>query len=444
MNVDLLYQFIDDAFPKFGVNKRHAVVRLLSEISRRDKCDPLSILPEDLVKSKDFAQVKGFLASLRYPTLSDEEILSLPTLTEFNILSENAADVSTADRTPKKVFYEKSLANSALLKRLRKKLIDIPFEEIEQYSQYVKDHDFSIEEYNSRCDLLFVVKERYDFFLHCPCSKPSRPCGYHIMNAGMGCVFDCAYCYLQGYTNAPGIVVPGNLQEILEQFKVYYQPGMRLGTGQFTDSLAMDDLLEFSPVMIDFFRQFDDIQFELKTKSHCIENVLKTQPSRNIVISWSVNPQHIIERCEFFTASLEERLEAASQCAKAGYSVGFHFDPIVYYDGWESDYREVVKRIFNAVDPAAIGWISLGCLRMTQKVRRVMEQRFPDSPLLLAEHFLGFDGKLRYSRRIRRKIYHHMRSLIRTYSHDVVVYLCMEDEEMNRDLEIPFVQGCAR
>ena len=263
------------------------------------------------------------------------------------------------------------------------------------------------------------------------------------MNAGMGCVFECTYCYLQGYTNSPGIVVPGNLDEILEEYSKYYSSGMRLGTGQFTDSLAMDDLLEFSPQIINFFRKYQDVQFEFKTKSNCVKNVLTIPSSKNIIISWSVNPQRIIDSSEHLSASLDERLEAARQCAEAGYSVGFHFDPIVFYEGWDEDYKIVVDRIFNTVDASQIAWISLGCLRMTSRVRQVMEQRFPESELLFAEYIIGFDGKLRYARQVRKRIYQHMLEYIRAYFDDGIVYLCMEDEEMNRELNVSVVSSCS-
>ncbi len=116
----------------------------------------------------------------------------------------------------------------------------------------------------------------------------------------MGCSFDCSYCYLQGYTNAVGICLPGNLDEILEKFSSYYRPGMRIGTGQFTDSLIFDHLTGFSKKIIDHFRQYLDVEFEFKTKSSNIENILKLPSTKNVLVSWSMNPQKIIDDMEFF------------------------------------------------------------------------------------------------------------------------------------------------
>lgn len=108
---------------------------------------------------------------------------------------------------------------------------------------------------------VFIIREQFDFFQPCPCAPGARSCGYHIMNAGFGCGYDCAYCFLQGYINAPGLVFPGNLDDFFTQFKACDRPGMRIGSGQFTDSLLFDHITGFSSELIRFFRDFPDVYF---------------------------------------------------------------------------------------------------------------------------------------------------------------------------------------
>lgn len=437
MDVTALHDYVSRQFPGFGINKHHAVMRLLYEISQNDHMPYDGILPQEILRSKDFAQVRSFLVRLRYPLFSREELEHIPPLAELNFPDENRADICPAPRIPKKVYYEHDVAASALLENLRNQLPDSSFEEIEHYRDYSRSQEFSILEYNRRYETLFVAREDYNAFLSCPCSNPSRPCGYQILNIGMGCSFDCVYCYLQGYVNTPGLMISANLEEMLQKSSQHFRSGMRIGTGQFTDSLVLDHLTGFSHVLISFFKNYPDVTLELKTKSNNIENVLNhPAPSRNIIISWSLNPQSIISTTEYLTASLDSRLAAARQCVDAGYRVGFHFDPIIYYDGWWQEYQDVVGRIFEMISPGDIAWISLGCLRMTLKAHQIMEQRFPDSLLGLAQHQIGYDGKLRYPRRIRKDIYTALIKMIRQHSKDVLLYLCMEDEQVNQELDI--------
>ncbi|MBF0619974.1 MAG: DNA photolyase, partial [Candidatus Omnitrophica bacterium] len=155
----------------------------------------------------------------------------------------------------------------------------------------------------------------------------------------------------------------------------------------------------------------------------------------NIVVGWSVNTPRMIAENEYYTASLEARLDAARQCAKAGYSLAFHFDPMFYYDGWEEEYASVVDAIFQAVPARSIRWISLGTLRMTPLQKKVIENRFPENRILSAELVTGVDGKLRYSGDVRQKMYGRMKEqILRRADPSTMLYLCMETAHMWRQL----------
>jgi spore photoproduct lyase len=110
--------------------------------------------------------------------------------------------------------------------------------------------------------------------------------------------------------------------------------------------------------------------------------------------------------------------------------VAFHFDPVIYYQGWEADYEALVDMTFQAVDAENVAWISLGALRMTPRLKKIIENRFPDNTLLDEEFFVGHDGKLRYPKDVRIFLYKKMTSWIRRHGKDVPVYLCMEEKSM--------------
>ena len=117
---------------------------------------------------------------------------------------------------------------------------------------------------------------------------------------------------------------------------------------------------------------------ELKTKTAEINHLLHYNPvPSNIVISWSLNPEELILSDEPFGATLEERLKAASECVKAGYHIGFHFDPIIPLDGWEEKYRLTLKKMFEAVPSEKILWISLGILRYPGFMHALLKERHP-------------------------------------------------------------------
>jgi spore photoproduct lyase len=343
---------------------------------------------------------------------------------------------------PKTIYVERAVEGSEFTSRLVNLFPGAHFEIIESYRQFIQGKAFTPRDYNHRIETFFVVHEQHDFFKACPCSNAVKSCGYHNVNLGFGCPFECSYCFLQNYTNAPGIVFPANLADFFKAFEGYRQD-IRVGSGETTDSLAFDHITGFSPQLVEFFRRHPQSLFEFKTKSDNVELLLTVKSAPNIVVAWSVNPQSIIDQEEFFTASLEERLKAAGKCARAGYSTAFHFDPIVAYPGWERDYAEVVDRIFAAVPEKGVRWISLGTLRMTPEHKKMIENRFPENTILDAELLTAPDGKVRYHENVRRDIYQKMLGFLRQHTKRDIIYLCMEPAGMWQDVGVRFAgSGC--
>ncbi|MCX6349099.1 MAG: hypothetical protein NTV79_06320, partial [Candidatus Aureabacteria bacterium] len=300
-------------------------------------------------------------------------------------------------------------------------------------------------------ETVFIVREKFDFFKRCPCTRRAVPCGYHLLNLGFGCPLDCSYCFLQSYSNAPGLVFPANIEDFFARFSEYEESpaarawkrgeNLRLGTGEFSDSLALDRLTGYSLPLIEFFREKGGCLFEFKTKSAEVANLLRARHGGNIVAGWSVNPERVIRENEAYAAPLSARIAAAQRCAEAGYRLAFHFDPILFYPGWEKDYGEVVESLAGAIGAERIAWISLGTLRFHPELKPVIENRWPDNTILDGELVVGVDGKLRYPDPDRYRIYRTMLAALGKWSPRLPIYLCMESEAMWKELKLPFPFG---
>ena len=205
---------------------------------------------------------------------------------------------------------------------------------------------------------------------------------------------------------------------------------MRIGTGEFTDSLVLDRVSGFSKELIEYFSSKENCILELKTKSAEVDHILNFDHNKKTIVGWSLNPEHIVKTQELGTAPLKMRLEAAKKCIAAGYDVAFHFDPIFFYDTWEKDYKEVVEAIFAHIPEKNIAWISLGALRFKPMLKDIIEARFPETNITCQELDIASDHKLRYFAPMRVEIFKKMHNLIREYSQDILVYLCMESQEV--------------
>lgn len=280
-------------------------------------------------------------------------------------------------------------------------------------------------------------KQAGRFVKHCPCTPDVVPCGYYNLNLHTGCPYSCSYCILQAYldTTEPVFFTNfGDLEKELQEASKTYDC-LRIGTGELTDSLALDNKSGYSNKILKIFEKFPDIVFEFKTKSTQVDNIIKyaeTSPGtlKNIVISWSLNPHAVIEREELLTPDLSSRLKALEKAQQAGFKIGIHFDPMVIFNGWQAAYLELIETIAKVIEPGQIAWWSLGALRFPYALRDHIF-KYKDSRLFEGELVKGHDGKYRYFKPLRLELFHfavkHIRSLV---SQDAPLYLCMEDQEV--------------
>jgi spore photoproduct lyase len=278
--------------------------------------------------------------------------------------------------------------------------------------------------------ILYLTIGRGSLVKPCPgTSDPYLCCGYTVVSQQTQCPMDCTYCILQNYLERPAITIHVNTREILRQIEVLLDSCpdrfFRIGTGELTDSLALDPITEISRDLLGFFGPRHNVLLELKTKTDCVRNLL-AQPVRRAVVSWSINPPGVIEAEEHLSASLDQRLSAAKKCAESGFLIGFHFDPILPVDGWEQAYDGLVDRMLSEVDPSRIAWISIGSLRFPPALKDVIEARFPKSRITFGEMIRGLDGKMRYPKPARLELYRRIVGRIREKSPDVFIYFCME------------------
>ncbi len=330
---------------------------------------------------------------------------------------------------PKSILVENRIASCPETKAILERLPDVPVNRINNVSEIIKNFDHRTDD-----KILVLAKQDGEFLKPCPGTSNYICCNYYFLNLATNCDINCSYCILQSYLNNPYMTVYTNLEKMFKELDSLLKNSSnqfyRIGTGELTDSLTLDHIIGYSNNLIPFFLKYPNAILELKTKTTQIDHLLKLSPENRVIISWSLNTEKLIRNEEKNAPSLKQRLLAAKKCAEAGYLIGFHFDPLIYYKNWEAGYRQVVTDIFKTVPADRIVWISLGALRYPREMDRIVRQRHPDSEIVLGEMFAGKDGKLRYFRPIREKMFRKMVSWIRNKNEVVPIYLCMESIEV--------------
>ena len=286
---------------------------------------------------------------------------------------------------------------------------------------------------------LLLYRNRGTFFKPCPGTKEYRCCDYLVLNIGMNCPMDCVYCILQAYLNNPWLSFFVNIDDLFHELDdgLYRQADkiFRIGTGEFTDSLAMDSLTHLSPRLVSYMAKQPRAILELKTKSANVSNLRGLKHNERTIVAWSLNTETIMQKEEIRTASFAERLQAARQCADWGYHLAFHFDPIILNPGWKDGYKTNIRTLFRTVPADAIVWISLGALRYLPSLKQIAASRFPKSRFFYEEFVGGLDGKRRYFREERVKMYRVLVDELRRFAApQTCLYFCMENDTIWKDV----------
>ena len=202
------------------------------------------------------------------------------------------------------------------------------------------------------------------------------------------------------------------------------------------DSLSLDPVTLFSHDLIEFFKDQPNWTLEFKTKTNYVDQFLDVEHSldvghsKNVIVSWSINPQAIIESEEKGTASLEERLVAAEKCLKQGYQIAFHIDPMIWTPDWKEQYFDLARQIHQRFKPSDMPYMSIGALRFQPEQRHLMRERFGmNSHVTRAEMFVAKDGKLRYSQNLREEMFQALKGEFLRLSPQWKIFFCMEMPE---------------
>lgn len=293
--------------------------------------------------------------------------------------------------------------------------------------------ELSAREFDRSKRNIFVTPYKGKFFKRCPGSQPGLACcNYFVLNWGLQCDMNCSYCYLQSFINTPVLTLYSNLDSALDELREMNMgtQKLRIGTGETVDSLSLDPLTLYSHRLIEFFRDYPNWTLEFKTKSAFVDQFLPVEHAGNVIVSWSINPAHIIEREEHGTASLSARLDAAEKCRDRGFQIAFHIDPMIWHPEWETNYGELVDEIARRFTPSQMPYVSVGALRFQPEQRAIMRERFGmNSYVTRAETFPGKDGKLRYDTNLRQEMFQFVLKRFQSHSREWKIFMCMETPE---------------
>ena len=293
--------------------------------------------------------------------------------------------------------------------------------------RYAGEDRFSATEQKFPEEQMVEVDLQGNIMGRCPvASEKTRCCNLATLDAVQQCGFDCSYCSIQSFYHGNQVRFLRNLVSHLDGLELDTEKKYHIGTGQSSDSLMWGNRFGLLDALCRFASANPNVILEMKSKSSRIDYFLENRPPANMVFTWSLNSPTVIQHEEKGSASLDKRLESARKLADQGIPVGFHFHPIVWYEGWKSDYLALVSRLADTFRPEDVVMVSLGTLTFIKPVLKKIRERMPESSILQMP-MEDCAGKLSYPFDIKKDLFSTVyKAFPDSWKESVFFYMCME------------------
>lgn len=222
------------------------------------------------------------------------------------------------------------------------------------------------------------------------------------------CLFDCSYCFLQGFFRSAHLLLFVNFEEYFHQIEERVKENSKetifFFSGYECDSLGCEHISSFLREFLPFFEKKKESFFELRTKSNQIAPLINRQPIEHCIIAFSLTPSCIAKAFEKRAPSLEQRIQAMRDLQQTGWKIALRFDPLIYYQGFEEGYEELFSTLFSTIDAGEVHSATIGSLRYPKDVYKNM-RRLDLSPELLAPLFENEEKIFGYTKEIKEKLF---------------------------------------
>ncbi len=250
---------------------------------------------------------------------------------------------------------------------------------------------------------------------------------FYYTSCARNCIFDCEYCYLRGMYGSGNVVIFVNLEDIFAEVEALLKNHpMYLCVSFDTDLMALESLTGYVDRWAEFTREHKDLTIEIRTKSFRKDLFEKIPPCDRVIFAYTLSPQEIIDRYEKRTASLSDRLAAASCAMEKGFPVRLCFDPLIYVKNWKDLYTSMFSEVKNHIDAGRLKDISVGSFRISSEYIKKLRRDFPASSICQFP-YENKDGYMQYPENLKTEMENTLVTLLQTLISEEKIYRIESD-----------------
>ena len=243
---------------------------------------------------------------------------------------------------PDFIYYEKDIENYELGKFLLDKYKDIDKKIIENHNNIEEMRKKSNIEFPKMKRALIIGTRKTHKFV-----ENHKVSDYLVPYTSSGCIAMCLYCYLVcNYNKCAYLRLFVNREKMLEKIikeANKSEKELTFEIGSNSDLILENTITGNLDWTIKEFSKTSKGYLTFPTKFSMVDSICNIEHNNRIIVRMSVNPESIINKVEFGTSRLNDRIEAINKLAEADYKIGILIAPVIMVENWKEEYENLIK-----------------------------------------------------------------------------------------------------
>lgn len=328
---------------------------------------------------------------------------------------------------PKIIYYEKGIENYELGRKLLDQYKDVPKIEIENHNNIEELRKKQNSEFTKLKQYLIIGTRKTHKYV-----ENHKVSDYLVPYTSSGCTAMCMYCYLVcNYNKCAYLRLFVNREEMLDKLiktANKSEKELTFEIGSNSDLVLENTITHNLEWTIEKFGQNNRGYITFPTKFAYVDPLLKLKHNERTIIRMSVNPEEIIQKVEFGTSRLKDRMEAINKLKGAGYKIGILIAPVIIVENWKKLYKELIEKLKRELNEEVKKDVFFEVIFMTYSYvhTKINEEAFPNAINLYdRDHMTGRGkGKYMYKQDIRTDGEKYIRELLnKNFPDNEIVYI---------------------
>lgn len=298
---------------------------------------------------------------------------------------------------PDAIYYEPNIENYALGKELLEKYSDIPKFEIENHNNIPEMRNQTNSAFPKMKKHLIIATRKTHKYV-----ENHKVSDFLVPYTSSGCTAMCLYCYLVcNYNKCAYLRVFVNREQMLEKIIKTAEKSEKELTfeiGSNSDLILENSITNNLVWTIENFAKSRKGLLTFPTKFDMVDPILDVPGKEKIIVRMSVNPEELIDKIEFGTSRLKNRIEAINKLCDAGYQVGILIAPIILVDNWQELYEKLMITLAKNLNEKARKNVFFELIFMTYSYihKMINTEAFPNAINLYNPEIMTGRGRGKY------------------------------------------------